>query len=46
MWLSCFSKTTGTFPMIIDVNNEVKPIKRLGKANVREQLRIIRQAFK
>lgn len=41
-----FSKTTGTFPMIIDVNNEVKPIKRLGKANVREQLRIIRQAFK
>lgn len=41
-----FSKTTGTYPTIIDVNGNVIPIKRLGKANVREQLRIVKKAYK
>lgn len=41
-----FSKTTGTFPTIIDVDAKVVPIKRLGKANIREQLRIVKKAYK
>lgn len=41
-----FSKTTGTFPTIIDVEGNVVPIKRLGKANIREQLRIVKKAYK
>lgn len=41
-----FSKTTGIYPTIIDVNGNVKPIRRLGNANIREQLRMIRQAYR
>lgn len=41
-----FSKTTGTVPMTIDVNNTPKPIKRWGPANIREQLRVIGWASK
>lgn len=40
------SKTTGTIPMIIDVNNQEIKLKRLGPANIREQLRILRKAVK
>ena len=41
-----FTKTTGTIPTIIDVNGNVERIKRLGNANIREQLRIVKQAYK
>ncbi len=41
-----YTKTTGTLPMIIDVNNEEKLIKRLGPANIREQLKIMYAAKK
>lgn len=41
-----FSKTTGTVPTIINTNNEEIPIKRLGKANIREQIKMLRKAAK
>lgn len=41
-----FSKTTGTFPTIVNTNNEIVPIKRLGPANIREQLKMMRRAYK
>lgn len=41
-----FSKTTGTVPTIINVNNEEIKIKRLGNANIREQLRMVKKAYK
>ncbi|MBR2975166.1 MAG: poly-gamma-glutamate synthase PgsB [Clostridia bacterium] len=41
-----FSKTTGTLPMTIDVNNNAKVIKRLGPANVREQKKALGWAVK
>ena len=40
------SKTTGTKPSYIDVNNIEHRIKRLGPANIREQLKMIRRAVK
>ena len=39
-----FSKTTGTVPTMINVNNEDVKIKRLGNANIREQLKMIKKA--
>lgn len=41
-----FCKTTGTVPSTIDVENNVKPVRRLGPANIREQMRVIRWAAK
>lgn len=41
-----FTKTTGTVPTTINVANEVKPLKRLGRANIIEQYKILRQAVK
>lgn len=41
---SVVSKTTGTVPTVIGRDNVPRPIKRLGPANVREQLRIVRKA--
>jgi len=41
-----FTKTTGTIPMMINVNNEQNKIKRIGLANIREQLKMMRLAFK
>ena len=39
-----FTKTTGTDAKIINVEGEELPVKRLGPANIHEQLRIIRRA--
>ncbi|MCM1043434.1 MAG: poly-gamma-glutamate synthase PgsB [Corallococcus sp.] len=44
--LSVMSKTTGTIPTIIDVSNTPNRIKRLGPANIREQLAVIGKAAK
>lgn len=41
-----FSKTTGTIPMMINCNNEQIPVKRWGLANIREQYRTMRKAYK
>lgn len=41
-----YTKTTGTLPMVIDVNNDEKIINRLGPANIREQLKIMHDAKK
>jgi len=41
-----YSKTTGTVPMIIDTNNNEKIIKRLGLANIREQIKYMYKAYK
>ena len=41
-----FSKTTGTVPTMINVDNEDVIIKRLGKANIREQIQMMRIAKK
>lgn len=41
-----FCKTTGTVPTVIDAENNVKPVRRLGPANIREQMRVIRWAAK
>ncbi|MCI7768987.1 MAG: poly-gamma-glutamate synthase PgsB, partial [Christensenellaceae bacterium] len=41
---SVVSKTTGTVPTVIGRDNVPRPIKRLGPANVREQLKIVRKA--
>lgn len=41
-----FSKTTGTVPTTIDVNGVVSPVRRLGPANVREQMRVVGWAVK
>ena len=41
-----FTKVTGTKPVIIDGDGNEKPIKRLGPANIREQLRTMRWAKK
>lgn len=37
-------KTTGTIPMVIGTDNVPRVIRRLGPANVREQLKIVRKA--
>lgn len=39
-----FCKTTGTDPMIIDVAGDEKPLRRRGKANIKEQIHILRAA--
>lgn len=39
-----FCKTTGTDPMVIDVSGEEKPLHRRGKANIKEQIRILKTA--
>ncbi|MGI6781642.1 MAG: poly-gamma-glutamate synthase PgsB [Acholeplasmataceae bacterium] len=39
-----FTKTTGTIPTIINVSNEVKTLTRLGRANIIEQYKVLRQA--
>lgn len=41
-----FSKTTGTVPIYIDVNNNEVPIRRLGNANIKEQIKMVRLAYK
>ena len=41
-----FSKTTGTFPRIINTEGTEVPVKRLGPANIREQLKMMRKAYK
>ena len=41
-----FSKTTGTKPMYINTNNEDVLIKRWGNANIREQIQMMRRAYK
>ena len=42
--LRVFCKTTGTDPMTIDVNGCEEPIRRRGKANIKEQITILRRA--
>ena len=44
--LKVFSKTTGTIPTMINSNNEDVVIKRLGKENIREQIKILKKAAK
>ncbi|MDP0494185.1 MAG: poly-gamma-glutamate synthase PgsB [Fusobacterium sp. JB021] len=39
-----FTKVTGTSPKYIDVNGTEKEVKRRGKANIREQIKIIKKA--
>lgn len=41
-----FTKVTGTEPKYIDIDNQEKDIKRIGKANIREQIRTIKKATK
>ncbi|WP_027623942.1 poly-gamma-glutamate synthase PgsB [Clostridium lundense] len=41
-----FCKTTGTSARTIDVFGEEKPIKRKGKPNIKEQIRILKEAEK
>ncbi len=41
-----FTKTTGTDAAMIDVSGIEHPVRRLGPANIHEQLRIIRRAHK
>ena len=42
--LRVFCKTTGTDPMTIDVNGREEPICRRGKANIKEQIDVLRRA--
>ena len=39
-----FCKTTGTLPMVIGVDGVERPLKRRGRANIREQLDILHRA--
>lgn len=39
-----FTKTTGTDAMVIDIKGNESPVRRLGPANIHEQLRTIRRA--
>lgn len=41
-----FGKTTGTIPIMINTNNEQVEIKRLGLANIREQHKVMRKAYR
>lgn len=41
-----FTKTTGTIPIYIDTNNQLHKVKRWGLANIREQLRMMKKAYK
>ena len=40
-----FSKTTGTVPTMINCENKDVAINRLGKANIREQIRMLKKAY-
>ncbi len=40
-----FTKTTGTLPIIIHCDGKTSEVKRLGKANIREQIRMMKQAY-
>ena len=42
--LRVFCKTTGTDPMMIDVEGREEPVLRRGRANIREQIAILRRA--
>ena len=42
--LRVFCKTTGTDPMTIDVEGREEPIRRRGRANIKEQVAILRRA--
>ena len=42
--LRVFCKTTGTDPMVIGVSGDEEPLVRRGKANIKEQIGILRQA--
>jgi len=39
-----FCKTTGTVPMMIGADNVARPLHRRGRANIKEQLRMLRLA--
>lgn len=39
-----FCKTTGTVPMTIGTDNTARPLRRRGRANISEQLRILHRA--
>lgn len=39
-----FCKTTGTVPMIIGMDNKARPLHRRGRANIKEQLDMLRLA--
>ena len=39
-----FCKTTGTVPMVIGTDNTARPLRRRGRANIREQLDMLRLA--
>ena len=39
-----FCKTTGTVPMTIGVDNVERPLRRRGRANIKEQLQILNRA--
>ena len=41
-----FSKTTGTIPTMINTKNQEIEIKRFGLANIREQYKIMHQAYR
>lgn len=41
-----FTKTTGTDAMMIDTLGHETPVRRLGPANLHEQLRVIRRAYR
>lgn len=41
-----FCKTTGTLPMTIDIHNEERVLHRTGRANIKEQLKILGMAAK
>lgn len=41
-----FTKTTGTHPCYLDTQGREHQLTRLGRANIREQMRIIRRAFR
>lgn len=42
--LRVFCKTTGTDPMTIDVDGREEPVLRRGRANIKEQIGIVRRA--
>lgn len=43
---STYAKTTGTLPMTIDINGREQLIRRKGRANIKEQIRILKYAAK
>lgn len=44
--LRTYAKTTGTLPMVIDTEGREKLIHRRGRANIKEQIKILRDAAK